>query len=321
MSEKQGIAVAGSVLVDKICQIDAYPQVGELTQIRSIVNAGGGLVPNDAIDIKRLSPDADVFALGKVGDDAEGKYVTELLAKCGIDVSGIKITNTEKTSFTDVMSIEGGQRTFFTYAGASADFGYDDIDWDKLNCRMLHLGYFLLLKKVDEGDGLRILREASERGIETSIDLVSENSDRYSLVIPCLPYVDYLIINESEAGAICGIEPTEDNLPAIAKKLSEMGVRKKVIIHTPAVMLCLGGGQLTVTRAVALPKGFKKGSTGAGDAFCSGALVAIYKGKTDREILDMAQLSAIASLRAPDATSGMDSFEKLCEELGDIIQL
>ncbi|MBQ4322741.1 MAG: hypothetical protein IJC19_02240, partial [Clostridia bacterium] len=73
------------------------------------------------------------------------------------------------------------------------------------------------------GDGLKILQEAKARGIETSIDLVSENSDRYSLVVSCLPYVDNLIINELEAAKICGMEPSEENLPRIAEKLLEMG--------------------------------------------------------------------------------------------------
>ena len=319
MNTRKGIAVAGSILVDKIYEIDSYPQKGELTQIKGIHSSGGGLVPNDAIDIKKLAPDIDVLAIGKVGNDAEGKFVISLLDQNTVNTAGIKVSESEQTSFTDVMSIVGGQRTFFTYPGASADFGYDDIDWDNLNCRIFHLGYFLLLKKIDEGDGLKILTEASARGIETSIDLVSENSDRYSLVVPCLPYVDYLIINETEAGAICGIDPSEENLPVIAQKLKELGVRKKVIIHTPSVMLCLCDGNLTVTHAVELPKGFKKGSTGAGDAFCSGALVAIYRGLSDKEILDHAQLAAISSLRTPDATSGVERFEKLKEEFKSLI--
>ena len=63
-----GIAVAGSILVDKINEISAYPAVGELTQIRSVKRAVGGCVPNVAIDLKTLSPETDIYAIGKVGD-------------------------------------------------------------------------------------------------------------------------------------------------------------------------------------------------------------------------------------------------------------
>ena len=42
---KEGIAVAGSVLVDKINEIAAYPDVGELTKILSVGFAVGEWFP------------------------------------------------------------------------------------------------------------------------------------------------------------------------------------------------------------------------------------------------------------------------------------
>ena len=314
MSDKKGIAVVGTVLVDKIYGIAAYPAVGELTHIRSIDRSVGGLVPNDGIDLKRLAPELDVLAVCKVGDDSDGQFVIDTLKSNGIDVSGVKVAKDETTSFTDVMSIFGGQRTFFTYPGACASFGYDDIAWDTLDVKMLHLGYFLLLDKVDSGDGLKILKRASELGIKTSIDLVSENSDRYSLVIPCLPYVDNLIINETEAGNMTGIEPIEENLETIADKLLEMGVRERVIIHMPMLGICKSkDGKYTAMPSVDVPRDFIKGKTGAGDAFCSGALLGIHNGVSDEEILEYAQVSAMASLRTADASSGIEKLEKLRE--------
>ena len=47
---KSGIAVAGSILVDEINEISAYPNAGELTKIRSLKKSVGGCVPNVAID-------------------------------------------------------------------------------------------------------------------------------------------------------------------------------------------------------------------------------------------------------------------------------
>lgn len=314
MENKKGIAVVGTVLVDKIYGISAYPDAGELTHIRSIDRSVGGLVPNDGIDLKRLAPELDVVAVCKVGDDGDGQFVIDTLKNNGIDVSGVKVAEGETTSFTDVMSIIGGQRTFFTYPGACASFGCDDIQWDELDVKMLHLGYFLLLDKVDNGDGMKILKKASELDIKTSIDLVSENSDRYSLVIPCLPYVDNLIINETEAGNMTGIEPTEENLEAIADKLLEMGVRERVIIHMPMLGICKSkDGKYSTMPSVDVPRDFIKGKTGAGDAFCSGALLGIHNGVSDEEILEYAQVAAMASLRTADASSGIEELSKLRE--------
>ena len=309
---KSGIAVAGSILVDKINEISAYPKSGELTQIKSVQKAVGGCVPNVAIDLKRICPDLEVKAVGKIGDDENGKYVTEVFKENGIDVENITLGE-DATSFTEVMSITGGQRTFFTYPGASAIFGVNDVPMSALNVKMLHLGYFLLLDKIDHGDGLKILKEAKEKGIKTSIDLVSENSDRYSVVVPCLPYVDNLIINELEAGKICGIDPRKDNLPEIARTLKWMGVRERVIIHTPDFGLCYSDSGMTIVASYQLPMGYIKGTTGAGDAFCAGALIGIYQGKTDQNILETATMAATSALSAPDAISGLTSYAQLQE--------
>ena len=304
-TERKGIAVAGSVLVDKINEISAYPNAGELTQIRNIQYAAGGCVPNVAIDLKKIAPSIPVHAVGKIGKDAEGKFLTSFLLSGSVTTDSLVVADNEKTSFTEVMSIPGGQRTFFVYPGASADFGFADIDFACINTRILHLGYFLLLQKVDDGDGLRILQEAKKRGIETSIDLVSENSDRYNLVLPCLPYTDYLIVNELEAGRLAGIEPTAENLEQIANRLMELGVQKKVIIHMPERSVCLSKDGYSTLGSYILPEGYIQGTTGAGDAFCAGALIGIYKGWSDLDIMNFASSCAIMALRKPDATSGM----------------
>ncbi|MBP3663622.1 MAG: carbohydrate kinase family protein [Tyzzerella sp.] len=311
--KRSGIAVAGSVLVDKINEIKAYPQSGELTQIVGLEKSVGGCVPNVALDLKKICPQMKVKAIGKIGNDEEGAYVSEVLRHGGVDISGFVVEDGDKTSFTEVMSVINGQRTFFTYPGTSADFGYDDMDFEHLDTKILHLGYFLLLEKVDQGDGLHILKKAKELGIQTSVDLVSENSDRYSLVLPCLPYTDYLIINENEAGKLVNIEPTDENLKGIAYKLKELGVQKKVVIHKPDYAVCLSEEGYTVVPSYQLPNDYIKGTTGAGDAFCAGTLVGIYQGWNDKEILEFASGCAVMALGKADATSGLVTEAKIKE--------
>ena len=303
---REGIAVAGTVLVDKLNEISAYPACGELTKILGTTLVVGGAVANTGIDIKRVDPSIPVKAVGKIGNDSEGDFITRVLGDNGLDTSLLK-RGDMPTSFTDVMSIVGGQRTFFTYPGACADFGVDDVDFDKLDVRMLHLGYFLLLDKVDSGDGLKILKRAKACGIKTSIDLVSENSDRYGIVKECLEYTDNVIINEHEAGMIAGIEPRSENLEKIAHKIKKMGVCERVIIHMPEVGVCLSDNGFFTLPSLDLPKGYIKGTTGAGDAFCAGALIGIYRDLDEIEILKLAAKAAATSLSAPDSISGMRS--------------
>lgn len=301
---RNGITVAGSTIVDKIYQIPVYPALGELTQIASIEPAMGGCVANVAMDLKKICPALPVRAVGLIGTDPEAEFYKKTMAQAGVDISGIGQID-GLTTCTHVMSIPGGQRTFFTYAGADGELSAKDIDFDAMQSKLLHLGYFLLLKNVDAGEGLEILKKAKAAGIETSIDLVSESSDRYSLVLPSLPYTDYLIINELEAGKLADIEPLPENLDAICRKLMALGVQKKVIIHMPDRAVCLSEEGYTCVGSYQLPEGFIQGTTGAGDAFCAGALLGIYNGCSDREILEFASACAVMSLRCAGATGGL----------------
>ena len=303
------VVAAGSILVDKINEIGAYPKPGELTQIRALSRVPGGLVPNTGCDVHILDPEVPVAAFGAVGDDDDGRFVVAELRRRGLDTTGV-VVKAAATSFTDVMSVPGGERTFFTYPGASADWGFDDFPFENVSeGDLVLLGYFLLLAKIDAGDGLRILQELKRRGVETAIDLVSENSDRYRLVRECLPYVDHLIVNEIEAARIAG---AEWELRAVAAKLLELGVRKRVVIHMPEKgVSLLKDGTWTEALSVKLPKGFIKGKTGAGDAYCAGCLVGIFNRLPEREILELGGTAAVGALSAPGAVEGMRSVSEL----------
>ena len=313
MKQRSGITIAGSTIVDKIYEIPAYPALGELTQIASITTAMGGCVANVSLDLKRLCPEMDIRAAGLVGSDPDGDFYIKTLMDNGVETCGVRRVPGAITTCTHVMSIPGGQRTFFTYAGADADLCAADLDLDNVPSKILHLGYFLLLKNVDAGEGLEILKQARARGIETSIDMVSESADRYHIVLPCLPYTDYLIVNELEAGRLAGIEPTVENLETICKKLMALGVRKKVIVHMPERAVCLSSAGYNCVGTYILPEGFVKGTTGAGDAFCAGALYGIYQGWDDRKILEFANASAVMSLRSAGATGGLATVEETVE--------
>ena len=311
-TEKSGIALCGNLIVDQIHHIPSYPNVGELTKITGLDRSVGGCVPNVGIDLKRICPELSVSAIGRIGNDENGRYVRSVLEQNGLELSGLKTTD-EPTSFTQVMSVSGGQRTFFTYAGADGGLTADDVVFSEKLPKILHLGYFLLLKKVDEGEGIKILKKAVEAGIATSVDLVSENSDRYALVLPCLKYTEYLIINELEAGNLTGIEPKRENLEQIARKLLALGVRKKVLLHRTDCAVCCSEAGFTAVPSYDVPKEDIVGTTGAGDAFCAGALYAIHEGRSDREILEFASAAAVMALRSADATAAMCSEAEIME--------
>ena len=92
-----------------------------------------------------------------------------------------------------------------------------------------------------------------------------------------------------------------------------MGVNKKVIIHMRDCSVCCSEKGVTLLGSKIVPKDYIKGTTGAGDAFCAGAIYAIYKGKEDAEILDFASSTAVMSLGGADATSGLHTEQETIE--------
>lgn len=328
----KGIILAGSTIVDNLKKIDIYPGPCNLTPIRKIEMSLGGLVNNCIQDLARIDSAIPLKALGLVGDDAYGNFIIEKLGKYkNIDMSALKKRG--ETSFTDVM-YDSVRRTraYFQFYGANADLGIDDFDFEKITGSILHVGYMLLLDNLDQPHPIygtkmgEVLHKAQSYGIKTSIDVVSEESDRYRTVVaPALKYVDYCIINELEAGKIVGIPASdgngriiEGNMPRICKALRELGVRDWIIVHARDASYGLDtDGTFIRMDCIDIPRSLIVSTTGAGDAFCSGALYGAYKDMSLKDAMYFATGVASCSLFSASASDGVRTYDdtlKLCSE-------
>lgn len=326
---RKGIAVAGNMIVDQLYPISNFPKPGELvTVVGDMSRATGGCLCNDIVDLAKLDPELPLVALGRIGDDTEGAYIMEKLSQYGnIDLQYVKKEGT--TSYTLVLADETTkQRTFYQCRGANAAFCQEDIPFDTLDAEILHIGYILLLDALDEEDPeygtkmARLLKTAQEKGIKTSIDVVSEAGDRFRrLVSPALRYTDYCVINEVEASATTGIalrteegELIRENFPAALKAMKELGVSTWAVIHCPEVGMGLDeNNNLVEVPSLKLPKGWIVGTVGAGDAFCSGVLYGAWKGMDLKSAIEMGTAAAACSLSQADATEGMRSAAETME--------
>ena len=320
---KKGIAVAGNMIVDMLYPIDGFPKPGELTTITAdATRSTGGCLCNGILDLAALDPELPLTALGRVGEDEAGDFVLEKLRERP-NISLAQIRRQGTTSYTLVMADEvSKQRSFYQCRGANADFCEADIDWDSLDVDMLHIGYILLLDALDAPDGeygtkmARLLHSARQRGIKTSIDVVTEASERFGRIVsPALRYTDYCIINEVEAQATTGVRLTREDgllrreaLPEALGTLKELGVSTWAVIHSPEGGFGLDENNAYVeVPSLKLPQGYIKGSVGAGDAFCSGVLYAAWKGLPLAQAIELGTACAACSLSQPGATEGMRS--------------
>src|ERR1044071_7991357 len=214
-----GLLAGGNWIIDQVKLIDVYPQPEQLGNIRGQSQGTGGAPYNVLIDLAKSNAPFPLFGAGLVGKDSLGEQILESCRTHKIDTHHIATTTKAPTSYTDVMTEQGhGRRTFFHARGANALWNGDDLNFQKSKARIFHLGYLLLLDALDQPDSkfgtkaARLLAQAQAAGLKTSVDVVSEDSDRFAkIVCPALKHVDYCILNEIEAGKTTGFKVRHAN--------------------------------------------------------------------------------------------------------------
>ena len=322
-TDRTGLLAAGNWIIDQVKMIDVYPQPEQLANIRSQSEGTGGAPYNVLIDLAKSGTPFPLHAAGLVGQDVLGKHILDDCRRHRIDVQHLRTTPKAPTSYTDVMTEVGhGRRTFFHARGANALWCGEDLDFKKLNVRVFHLGYLLLLDALDQPDArygtraARLLARAQAAGVKTSVDVVSEDSDRFARIVnPALRHVDYCILNEIEAGKTTGfkIRPAGGLLDTVALRhaagtLLQQGVRELVVVHFPE-------GAFARTRkgddfwqpSLKLPPKYIAGTAGAGDAFCAGVLYGLHEGWGLQRCLLTGVCMAAASLSNATCTAGVKS--------------
>jgi len=325
-SPRSGLLAGGNWIIDFVKMIDVYPGEDALANIgESAPGTNGGAPYNVLMDLARLGVSFPLEAVGLIGNDANGDLILDDCRSRGIDIDQLQRTSEAPTSFTDVMTVcHTGRRTFFHCRGTNALLRPVHFDFSKTQAKIFHLGYLLLLDELDRPDAVSgtqagaVLARARAAGLLTSVDVVSEEGQRFaSVVLPTLPQVDILFVNEFEAQRITGKTlktPAGFDWSAMqeaAQDLLDAGVRQWVFLHCEEGAIALGkNGQIAIQGSLQLPPGYIRGTTGAGDAFAAGVLAGLHENKPVAECLRWGVTAAAASLRHASASQGIVSLEE-----------
>ena len=309
---RNGIACAGNWIVDRVKIIDTWPPEEKLSNILSETRGGGGGAHNVSTDLSMMKAPFPIHAIGLIGDDEDGRWLREKAKGDGIDVTGLTVTREQATGYTDVMSVKStGRRTFFTHQGANQALRGRHVDPG--NCRIFYLGYLLLLDAID-AEAPELLARIRKMGIKTAVDVVSAANDRYTQVVtPALEHIDYLVLNELEAGGTTGheIRRSDGSLDREALLASARALRRDnlVVVHVPEGAQAAGpdGERFSPARPVEQIKS----TLGAGDAFCSGMLYGLHEGWPIDRCMDLAHRAAAASLSHESTTGGLRPADEL----------
>lgn len=219
MKTRGKVIVAGHICVDitpifpgnyRIENVGQILQPGRLLHMDGVDVHTGGAVANTGLAMKILGN--DVSLVGKIGEDAFGKIVLDVLGKYQAEKDMI-VSAQSSTSYSVVLAVPGIDRIFLHDPGANDTFGADELNWQMIaQAELFHFGYPPLMRKMYQDDGRELaamLRKVKELGTAVSLDMaavdpVSEagKAGWKGILKAALPYVDFFVPSAEELCAM-----------------------------------------------------------------------------------------------------------------------
>jgi len=319
--ERSGVIAGGNWLIDHVKVIDAWPEQDSLATILEQSWGNGGGPYNVLKNLAKLGAEFPLEGVGLVGEDGSGERIREDCRAHGVDVRQLRTTREAPTSFTDVMTdVRTRRRTFFHQRGANALLAPEHFDFSATRAKWFHLGYLLLLDRLDELDAegrpraLEVFRRARAGGLKTSLDCVSDPGGRFqSVVAPVLPEVDVLFANDFEVEKLTGLTLgrgetlRREAVVEAGRLLLRRGVREWVVVHCPeGACACGVNGETIWQPSVRMPAAEIAGTAGAGDALAAGVLMVLHDGGAMEAGLKLGVCAAAASLRHATCSEALE---------------
>lgn len=278
MTDHKKIIAAGHLCLDitpafsdhTYKNVDEFLSPGMLLQVGPAAVHPGGSVGNTGLALHKLG--ADVTLLGKIGDDAFGVLLKNVLEK---DHGVIRLTTVPGgiTSYTIVIAPSGIDRMFLHAVGCNHTYSLEDMDFSLIaQADHFHFGYPPLLRNfyMNRGENLLTLyRTVKEMGLTTSLDMVSfaegtepDTVDWADLLTRVLPYVDFFLpsaeeicymidrpryrewIKRAQGQDVTTVLDMEKDIVPLADKLLSMGAKAVLIkCGVPGMYLKTAGAE------------------------------------------------------------------------------
>jgi ribokinase len=262
------IVVIGSINMDLVVKTRRAPQAGETITGEHFATIPGGKGANQAAAIARLG--GSVSMIGCVGEDAFGAQMRENLAAVGVDVSQVSSSKTLPSGTATIIVEESGENRIIIVAGANGAVQEGLVDQGQ---HLIEQASFLVLQfEIPLPTVEYALKVAKESGVETILN----PAPALKIDPAVLPLIDYLIVNETEATHLSGIQV--DDLPsatAAAQALKQSGCGAVAVTLGEHGALILQEGD-----PIHIPAPSVKvvDTTAAGDAFVGALAVSLARG-------------------------------------------
>lgn len=253
--------------------------------LKEIRITAAGTAAGTSVDLAKLG--VPVRAIGAVGADTLGAFLTEELRRHGVDTRGLVALTGVQTGASILPIRPNGDRPALTVRGANARLSVADIDRSLLqDAAVVHLGAPDVLLGLSPEELAAPAAAARARGATITLDVLSSGEDGgLDRLAPTLAHVHYFMPNEEQ---VCGFTGETDVVAA---------ARRIIALGTEAVIVSRGAGGASVITAdsvtdlPAYPADVVD-TTGCGDAVSAGVIAGLVRGWS---LVDSARLGLAAA--------------------------
>lgn len=293
------LVVVGSANADIYVEIDRLPKEGETISAKSGQTLAGGKGANQAVCGSKLS--YPTYFVGQVGEDANGKLITEALQGGGVILDHLKNVSGTPTGHAVVMLQSNGQNSIIIVGGANMSCWPEKLSDEHLEI-VKNAGIVLLQREIPDSVNIQVAKAARSAGIPVILDAGGMDAP---LPPELLSFVDILSPNESELSRLTGM-PTEtfEQINKAIGKCYEMGVKQVLLkLGDKGSALFEEGKEPIKQPIISAPKVLD--TTGAGDTFTAAFAVAFVEGKSKKDCLKFAAAAASLCVQVKGAIPSM----------------
>ncbi len=265
--------------LETLCQVNTKESLiafsyGDKIPVSNFEISIGGNAANNAVGSRRLGiKSATVLTLG---DDDTGNKIVKKLNKENVDTTYVIQQPATSSNYSTIINF-AGERTIFTYkAPRSYEFPVQlpAAPWVYLTSMgdSFRPFYNHLLDWVKKNEGVKLAFNPGSRQLRAGLDSIKD--------VMAASHIVY--VNRKEAEMLTGLKETKNKEKELLQALSALGPKISIITDGSNGSFVFDGTKFV--RAGVLPVDAYE-RTGAGDAFGSGCVSALIKGKTLEEAL------------------------------------
>jgi len=294
MRNRPQVTVLGSLNMDISVTVPRLPEPGATVLGSAARFTPGGKGANQAVAAARLG--AEVRMAGCVGDDDFGRRLLDALREDGVGYDGVRVTADAPTGLAMISVDHTGENIITVAPGANHEVGPAEVR------AALAEPQTVLVVCAEIPVGVIVAALARHRASILNLAPAPEPpADAAAIVAGARP--DWLVVNETEAGAVLG-RPVRGLAEAgqAAAALLAVGARHAVVTagaHGAALAGPDGTGTVSAFRVDAVD------TVGAGDTFVGALAVTLAAGIPAAEAVRVAAAAGATAATRPGAQAGM----------------